>query len=351
MELANDLSYGVRTIRSRRREKEHKMAVEGSDDLMAACDENYNYLFANKAYLKYYQLGRDEVVGAPLEKVIGKEAFENTVKPHVDRCLEGEAVKYEMTRNFPGLGDRYLSVYYYPLQDEKGEIRGVVAVLRDITDRKKSEEREAFLETLLGQDMRNKLGVSMGFLELLEEADLPEEYRPYLGKAMDSIGKGFDLVELAEEVRKAKHVEVEEINLCEVLENAVEECEGLVKEKGVEIELDSEKRRNVRAGYPLKKAFLHMFRTSIYKSSCSKMRVLDEERNEEVVVRVEDDGNKIPDAVKEKISEGTYTGETSGIGGAIYSAVGEIVRSFGGSIEVKDSELGGARFDVHLKKT
>ncbi|KXB08057.1 hypothetical protein AKJ58_01010 [candidate division MSBL1 archaeon SCGC-AAA385D11] len=237
-----------------------------------------------------------------------------------------------------------------PQFNEGGDVERVITFSKDITDRKKSEEREAFLETLLRQDMRNKLGVSMGFLELLEEADLPEGYRPYLGKAMDSIGKGFDLVELAEEVRKTRYVEVEEINLCEALENAVEECEGLAKEKGVEIELDSEKRRNVRAGYPLKKIFLHMFRTGIYKPGCSKMRVLDEERDGEVVVRVEDDGDKIPDAVKEKISKGTYTGETSGIGGAIYSAVREIVRNFGGSVEVKDSELGGARFDVHLKK-
>ncbi|MFW6142563.1 MAG: sensor histidine kinase, partial [Candidatus Saliniplasma sp.] len=68
------------------------------------------------------------------------------------------------------------------------------------------------------------------------------------------------------------------------------------------------------------------------------------------IVTVEDDGKGIADDIKEKIFErGFKKGENAGSGLGMY-LVKEIVESYGGSIDVKDSELGGARFDVILKR-
>ncbi|MFP4001865.1 MAG: ATP-binding protein, partial [Thermoplasmata archaeon] len=47
--------------------------------------------------------------------------------------------------------------------------------------------------------------------------------------------------------------------------------------------------------------------------------------------------------------KGYKYGESGGTGLGMY-IVKEIVESYGGSVEVKDSELGGARFDVHMEK-
>lgn len=68
----------------------------------------------------------------------------------------------------------------------------------------------------------------------------------------------------------------------------------------------------------------------------------------ESVVNVIDDGKGISDEEKEKIFErGFRKGEESGFG---FSLVRGIVEDYEGEIEVKDSECGGARFDVGLKK-
>lgn len=65
---------------------------------------------------------------------------------------------------------------------------------------------------------------------------------------------------------------------------------------------------------------------------------------------VEDDGTGISDEVKEKIFErGFKMKESAGTGLGLYMAK-EIAETYGGSIEVKSSELGGARFDVKLRK-
>ncbi|KXA94735.1 hypothetical protein AKJ65_03635 [candidate division MSBL1 archaeon SCGC-AAA259E19] len=89
---------------------------------------------------------------------------------------------------------------------------------------------------------------------------------------------------------------------------------------------------------------------AIAHSACGKIRIGFEEAGDECIVTVEDDGRGISEEKKDKIFDrGFKRGETSGTGLGTY-LVKEIAESYGGSIEVKDSELGGARFDVHLKK-
>ena len=120
--------------------KRYKMAVEGSDDLMAACDQDYTYLFANQAYADLYQLEKDDLVGNKVAGVVGEEAFKNQVKPRIDRCLKGERIEYETTRSHPRRGDRKLKAVYYPLSDEGGT-HGIVGVLRDVTEVKEIEKQ------------------------------------------------------------------------------------------------------------------------------------------------------------------------------------------------------------------
>ncbi len=54
----------------------------------------------------------------------------------MDRCLKGERVQYQMKREHADMGERTLDISYYPLRSE-GKIHGAVAVMRDITERKK----------------------------------------------------------------------------------------------------------------------------------------------------------------------------------------------------------------------
>lgn len=66
---------------------------------------------------------------------------------------------------------------------------------------------------------------------------------------------------------------------------------------------------------------------------------------------IEDDGIGIPEEDKERVLEkGFKKGEKAGSGLGMYLAK-EVIESYDGSIEVKDSDLGGARFDIHLKKS
>jgi PAS domain S-box-containing protein len=117
----------------------YKRMVESSEDMMAVVDVNYNYISVNNAYLEYYQLKREEVIGFDLKQIIGNKYFEETVKLNIDKCLNGETVQFEMTRELPEFGKIHLDIIYYPLEIGKG-VEGVVSAIRDITERKKYEK-------------------------------------------------------------------------------------------------------------------------------------------------------------------------------------------------------------------
>ncbi len=117
----------------------YKRMVESSEDLMAVVDADYNYICVNNAYLKYYHLKQEEVIGYKAKDIIGEKYFEESVKPNLDKCLKGENVQYEMIREFPEYGKVNLDIIYYPLKIDKG-VEGVVSAIRDITKRKQYEK-------------------------------------------------------------------------------------------------------------------------------------------------------------------------------------------------------------------
>ncbi len=139
-----DIVGSVQDITERKRTEEelqrYKLAVEASEDQIAAVDDEYRYLFVNEAFLEYHDLDREEVIGEKVDKVVGERAFEETVKPNIDGCLNGGTLRYNMSKEYPGKGRVHLDVLYYPFDLEE-ENRGVVAVIRDVSKEKENEER------------------------------------------------------------------------------------------------------------------------------------------------------------------------------------------------------------------
>jgi len=116
----------------------HKV-IENSQDMIAVVDQYYKYLLVNARYLKYCGMDREQVVGKSVAEILGKDVFEKDVKKKLDTCFRGEAVRYEMKRIYPELGERGLLVEYFPIENSEG-INRVVSVIRDITDFTQVEE-------------------------------------------------------------------------------------------------------------------------------------------------------------------------------------------------------------------
>jgi PAS domain S-box-containing protein len=124
--------------RTEERLREYERAVEGVEEMIAVIDRNYQYLLANRTFLDFRSLNRDQVVGHSVPEVLDMDVFEQIVKPRLDESFEGKIVKYELSYTYPKIGQRDLLVSYFPIESTQGFDR-VVCVLQDITERKRSE--------------------------------------------------------------------------------------------------------------------------------------------------------------------------------------------------------------------
>jgi len=131
------------------RQRQFQQLVEGSEDWYGILDESYRFLWVNRPYAERYGLDPESVPGMRLKEVIGETYFENVVRPRIDACLDGQAQRFETTRDLPGRPDQKLLVRYYPVDVPGRRTRFVGAVITDITSIRKTEETAARRRRLL----------------------------------------------------------------------------------------------------------------------------------------------------------------------------------------------------------
>jgi PAS domain S-box-containing protein len=102
------------------------------------CSRDFRYLWANQRYADWLQHPLNEIVGRPILDVVGKDAFES-LQGYFERVLTGEKVDYEEEVNFNGIGQRWISAAYTPTWDGDPSADGWIAVVLDVTERKRAE--------------------------------------------------------------------------------------------------------------------------------------------------------------------------------------------------------------------
>jgi PAS domain S-box-containing protein len=120
-------------------QREYEKAVEGSEEMIAVVDREYRYLIANRKFLNYRGMTKEQVVGRLAPEILNPGVFESVVKGKLDECFSGKVVKYEMRYTYPELGERDLFISNFPIEGPVGVDR-VVCILQDITERKRADE-------------------------------------------------------------------------------------------------------------------------------------------------------------------------------------------------------------------
>jgi PAS domain S-box-containing protein len=135
-----DISDRKRAEEALRRTTEQLQIVT---DSMAApvtrCSRDFRYLWVSKTYADWINRPASEIVGRSILDVIGRQAF-TRLRPHFEKVLSGQVVRYEDRIQYRGIGERWISAVYSPTRGADGVPDGWVAVVLDVTERKRMEE-------------------------------------------------------------------------------------------------------------------------------------------------------------------------------------------------------------------
>lgn len=334
------------------KEKErYESLFEENPEAIVEVDEDFNIIKVNSQFEDLFKYEEEEILGKHLDDLVVPRHKKDEGKILNKRSRKKGYFDHETVRIDKYGNEVDVAITGRPIKQDGNTHH--LAVYRDISERKKAERREKFLHTLLRHDIKNKVQVVQGYLQLLhEDEDLSNESYEYLVKALKENKRSMNLSEKIRLLLGTQKEEKKPVKIVSIINDSVDESKSLVIDKGMGISLgcpsvDCE----VEGGPLLKEVFSNLIDNSVYHSEGNKVRITGEVTEDEVICTVEDDGRGISEEEKEKIFERGYTTDSEKGTGLGLFLVKMLIETYGGKIEAKDSELGGARFDVHLKKT
>ena len=122
-------------------ETEHRLDVMSNalPALLSYVGTDWRYRTCNEAYLKWFGLSREDILGKSVRDVLGDEAW-SSVRPYLEAGFGGETVDYEAELNYLHGGKRWIHAVYTPHRDSSAQVIGLVVMVTDITTRKRAEE-------------------------------------------------------------------------------------------------------------------------------------------------------------------------------------------------------------------
>ena len=117
-----------------------QLVADHAPILITYCDAEGRYKFVNEPYAARFNLRPSDVVGKPIEELLGPEAYA-AIKPYMNAVLRGERLEFETEVPYTQIGPRHMWVAYAPEFDGEGRVTGFVSAILDVTERKRAEQR------------------------------------------------------------------------------------------------------------------------------------------------------------------------------------------------------------------
>ena len=330
-------------------EKLRTLLEAANDGILISQDGRYVY--ANKKAYEMFKYSRDELVGLSVER-LHPTIRRTEVLEHAREIREGERITPEIKEDIHLAKDGTK----IPTEESQTTITwngksARLIIQRDITERKRIEDRERYLHSLLRHDLANKFQGAYGYLELLKRTTLQGKQEEYVENLHESLQ---DAIELIDKVRFLRTVdetrENVDLDLDLAIRDAIEDASSLAEEHGIAIDYEGIPNAMTTASPLLKNALANLIQNSIKHAECDKITITVRELKDRYHVTVRDDGKGIPDTVRGKLFERGVKGPGSSGSGLGLHLVKRIVEASNGSIQLKDAKK-GTRFDIYLTKT
>ncbi|WP_338756554.1 PAS domain-containing sensor histidine kinase (plasmid) [Halobacterium salinarum] len=292
--------------------------------------------FGDEAYEDLWGRSLDDLIANPIDFLNGIHADDRPrVQDAIDALSDGTPIELECrvvqpeTANIRDVWLEGRPVY------EDGELTALAGYVRDITERKQYERQLEDLTSFLSHDLRNQLQVAEGHLDLLEEDGESEHVTPVETALSRMTEMTEDVLTLAQTT--PANIERESVSL----ETLARKCWRGIEHGNAELLVEGDTTLHVDSGL-FHNVLENLFRNAIIHND-EDMTVCIGPLADERGLYVEDDGEGITNERQETVFE---VGHSTGGTGLGLPLVREIVITHGGSITVRESESGGARFEL-----
>ena len=255
-------------------------------------------------------------------------------------------------------------------KNEAGEIQGVFAAARDITELRKAEEEahEAAKKLkdserlaaigatagMVGHDIRNPLQAIIGdvFLAKAELASIPEsDEKKGALESLEGIEKNIDYInkivaDLQDFARPLKP-NAEEADLKIIIDELLEK-NGLPERVKANVRVETEARKVVTDSAYIKRIVQNLVNNAVQAMpKGGKLTLIAYKEANDVVITVKDTGVGIPEAAKAKLFTPMFTTKARGQGFGL-AVIKRMTDALGGTVSFESQEGKGTTFTVRL---
>ena len=292
----------------------------------------------------------DSVIGTDVRAIL------SSVPDLGDRIASGAT--FETTYTIPaGGGERIVSVTVSPIMDALDRTVGRLVLLEDVTSRERrrreietQNERLEEFATMVSHDLRNPLDVASGHVELMRSSRSAAPGLPGVYLETDRLDETASALERIEAIvddvlmlaRGGQDAtDTEAISLRAAARSAWDHVD--TADAGLVVGTDD---RIIADRDRLERLFENLFRNSVEHggSAVTVSLGITYDGHERTGFYVADDGNGIPAELREEIFDAGVTGEVDGTGFGL-AIVQQLADVHGWTVDVTESEEGGARFD------
>jgi PAS domain S-box-containing protein len=355
-----------KTKELRKSEIQYRSVVENARDIIFTLDKEDRLLSINEYGYNFFKKRPEEILGhnilellpdecAERQMNVIKEVFAGNTSKQLTCPAEVDGKEYWLSTNFSGF------------LDENGNVFSVLAIARDITERKKMEEQMSHTEKLasmgtlaagVAHEINNPLAIILGFTDLLlEKAALGSEEHDILTTIERQATTAKRVVENLLSFARYKEYKEEEIDLNKNLETVLSVTRNTLLLNRISVDQymqDDLPAIKVDSG-ELQQVFFNIINNAIYAmKGGGGLTIITKAFNNQVEIRFADTGPGIKKEYRTRIFDPLFTtkdvGEGTGLGLSVSYG---IVTKYGGSItfETKtkeESEETGTTFIITL---
>ena len=133
----------------RESERRYAAIVESQVEMVCRFNPEGTITFVNDAFCLFFGLEREHILYRPLSEVIEDAGASSPITRHDDLSPSDPASFFEHSLTLPTGKKRWLRWSRRGIFDEKGDLREIQAVARDMTDMKRTEEELRHLNSIL----------------------------------------------------------------------------------------------------------------------------------------------------------------------------------------------------------